>query len=61
MITNKMNNMNKKKKKNKKNYYFTQIHEDAIVEYAKDETTRDRREILYKELENKMQHTEVSM
>tara|TARA_Y100000296_G_scaffold84111_1_gene116619 strand:- start:53 stop:745 length:693 start_codon:yes stop_codon:yes gene_type:complete len=31
--------MPRKKKKNKKNYYFTQVHEDAIVKYA---NTMDR-------------------
>jgi|TARA_Y100000310_G_scaffold14163_1_gene14360 hypothetical protein len=38
----------KKRTKNKKNYYFTQVHEDAIVKYA---ATNDRelRTILYVE------------
>ena len=42
----------KKKKsryKKKKNHYFTQVHEDAIIEYAQT-NDRDRRNVLYKEL-----------
>ena len=36
----------KKRRKRQKNYYFTQVHEDAIVEYAKI-TCNKRRTILY--------------
>jgi len=39
----------KKRAKRRKNYYFTQVHEDAIVEYA-NTTDRDRRTELYIEL-----------
>ena len=39
----------KKRRKRRKNHYFTQIHEDAIVEYAKI-TCNKRRTILYVEL-----------
>ena len=38
--------MPRKKKKNKKNYYFTQVHEDAIVKYA-NTMDRDLRSKLY--------------
>jgi len=38
--------LKKKRRKRKKNYYFTQIHEDAIVEYAKI-TCNKRRTVLY--------------
>tara|TARA_R110000824_G_scaffold383897_3_gene577648 strand:+ start:3648 stop:4340 length:693 start_codon:yes stop_codon:yes gene_type:complete len=38
--------MTRKKKKNKKNYYFTQVHEDAIVKYA-NTLDRDLRSKLY--------------
>jgi len=41
--------LKKKRAKRRKNYYFTQIHEDAIVEYARI-TDRDRRTKLYVEL-----------
>jgi len=37
----------KKKNKRRKNHYFTQIHEDAIVEYAKEACTIERRTELY--------------
>ena len=36
----------RKRRKRKKNYYFTQVHEDAIVEYAKI-TCNKRRTVLY--------------
>ena len=36
----------KKRRKRQKNYYFTQVHEDAIIEYAKI-TCNKRRTILY--------------
>jgi len=39
----------KRRSKNKKNYYFTQVHEDAIVEFARIED-QERREELYKNL-----------
>ena len=39
----------KKRRKRTKNYYFTKVHEDAIVEYARI-TDRDRRTVLYVEL-----------
>ena len=44
-----MSEMPKKKKRRKrnKNYYFTQIHEDAIVEYAYPNTDLRRRTELY--------------
>ena len=38
----------RKRRKRKKNYYFTQVHEDAIVEYAKI-TCNKRRTVLYVE------------
>ena len=34
------------RKKSKKNYYFTSVHEDAIVEYCSTES-REKREKLY--------------
>ena len=37
----------KKRSKRRKNHYFTQIHEDAIVEYAKPNATLKRRTELY--------------
>mgnify|MGYP003626740062 CR=1 FL=1 len=39
----------KKKKKKTKRLYFTQIHEDAIIEYCKTQDQR-RKEVLYKDL-----------
>ena len=36
----------KKRRKRRKNYYFTQEHEDAIVEYARISCNR-RRTVLY--------------
>jgi hypothetical protein len=38
------------RKKSKKNMYFTQVHEDAIVEYCQPNTTFLRRSQLYEEL-----------
>lgn len=38
----------KSKYKTKKNHYFTQVHEDAIIEYVATDD-RDRRNVLYKE------------
>jgi hypothetical protein len=40
--------LKKKRTKKRKNYYFTQIHEDAIVEYAKIKDNK-RRTFLYVE------------
>jgi len=37
----------KKKRKKRKNYYFTQVHEDAIVEYSQPNTSREKRTELY--------------
>ena len=39
----------KSRYKKKKNHYFTQVHEDAIIEYAQTDD-RERRNVLYKEL-----------
>ena len=41
--------MSRKKRKNKSNYYFTQVHEDAIVKYAESKDQKER-EKLYSEL-----------
>ena len=38
-----------KKKKRNKNYYFTKVHEEAIIEYS-NTADRDRRGVLYKDL-----------
>jgi len=41
--------MTKKRRKKTKRLYFTQIHEDAIIEYCKTQDQR-RKEVLYKDL-----------
>ena len=38
------------RKKSKKNMYFTQVHEDAIIEYCQPQTTFLRRSQLYEDL-----------
>jgi len=37
-----------KKKRNKKNYYFTSVHEDAIVRYARTNCVKERTELYIK-------------
>ncbi len=38
----------KRRKKRNKNYYFTQVHEDAIIRYAKTNCKRERTELYVK-------------
>ena len=45
-MTNKQQKIPKKRKsKRRKNHYFTQVHEDAIVRYAKTNCVRERTEL----------------
>jgi hypothetical protein len=45
MINQILTNPKKKKSKRRKNHYFTQVHEDAIVRYAKITCKRERTEL----------------
>ena len=43
--------MAKKSTKRRKNHYFTQVHEDAIVQYAKSNSIEERTELYSKFIE----------
>ena len=38
----------KKRQKRRKNHYFTQVHEDAIIQYSKSSSIQERTELYVK-------------
>ena len=40
--------MKKKRQKRRKNHYFTQVHEDAIIQYSKSSSIQERTELYVK-------------